>query len=91
MNDFRHATSVRNKVEVAEQTWEPACSVTRRAAGSNFMSPAHRLWAYFARKLATILITSNIADTASIIIQNWSVIYTLEYYVSFESLPANMN
>lgn len=78
-NDFRRATSVRNKVEVAEQMWEPACSVTRQAAGSNFMSHVHRLWAYFVRKLAIILIMSNIADIASIIIQNWSVIYTLEY------------
>lgn len=79
LNNFRHAIFVRNKVGVAEQMWEPACSVIRQAVDSNFMSPVHRLWAYFARKLAIILIMSSTVDIANIIIQNWSVVYTLEY------------
>jgi len=62
---------VRNKAKVVEQMWELACSVTKQAAGSNFMSPVHRLWACSARKLAIILTMSNIVATVSIIIRNW--------------------
>jgi len=68
---FRHVISVRSKAEVAEQTWELACSVTKQAAGSNFMSHAHRLWACSARKLAIISTMLNIVATVSITIRNW--------------------
>lgn len=70
---FSHVIYVKNKEGVVEQMWEPVCSATRLAAGSNFMLHVLRLLACSVKKLATILIMLNTVDIASIIIQNWLV------------------
>lgn len=95
INYFSHAISARNKVELAKRVSVLVCSVIKLVVGNSFMSHVHKLWVCFVKKLAIILIMSNIVDIVNITIQNWSATYTIYlnaiifkkfYYILIESL-----